>query len=145
MTRRPLPQAEYEAIYSRVPRLTVELVIAGEQGVLMTRRAFGPCAGLWHLPGGTVRYGEPLVEAVARVGLAELGVALGAGELLGAIEYPSHLAAGIDWPVGLAFRCTTPEGELLATEVRRWFASLPDEMHDEQRQFLDDQGLVARR
>ena len=145
MTSGPLPQADYEAIYARVPRLTVELVVVGELGVVLTRRAAGPCAGLWHLPGGTVRYGEPLVEAVARVGRSELDAALEAGELLGAIEYPSHLAAGIDWPVGLAFRCTGPEGGVPEDEHRRWFSTLPGEMHDEQRQFLDDQGLVARR
>jgi hypothetical protein len=49
--RGPLPQAEYEAVYARVPRLTVEVVIASEAGVLLTRRETGPCQGLWHIPG----------------------------------------------------------------------------------------------
>lgn len=72
-TPAPLPQAEYEAIYLRVPRLTVELVIISSDRVLLARRQSGPCAGLWHIPGGTVRFGEPLTDAVHRVAPQELG------------------------------------------------------------------------
>ena len=87
----PLPRDEFERIFSRVPRLTVELVIASsERGVLLALRDFGPCAGLWHLPGGTVRFGEPVVEAVRRVAQDELGLTVSVGRLLGYIEYPSH-------------------------------------------------------
>ena len=45
MERGPLPQAEYEAIYAKVPRLTVEVVIKSGDGVLLTRREAGPCQG----------------------------------------------------------------------------------------------------
>jgi ADP-ribose pyrophosphatase YjhB (NUDIX family) len=63
----PLPQQEFDWIFSRVPRLTVEVVIASpDRGVLLALREFGPCAGLWHLPGGTVRFGEPVTRPVAR-------------------------------------------------------------------------------
>ena len=103
--RGPLPQEEFDHIFSRVPRLTVELVIASDdRGVLLALRDFGPCQGLWHLPGGTVRFGEPLVEAVKRVAQDELGVAVSAGEMLGYIEYPSHYNNGLDSPAGLTFR-----------------------------------------
>jgi ADP-ribose pyrophosphatase YjhB (NUDIX family) len=120
-----------------VPRLTVELVIRDRSGVVLSRRTDGPCAGLWTLPGGTVRFGEPLVEAVGRVGLDELSLDLRAGPLLGYLEYPSHLAQGIDWPVGIAFDCELLEGPQLAeTDVLRRWSQLPEPMHDEQRRFL---------
>ena len=49
--RGPLPQEEFEWIFSRVPRLTVELVItAPRRGVLLSLREIEPCKGLWHLP-----------------------------------------------------------------------------------------------
>lgn len=142
MTRGPLPQAEFEAIFAKVPRLTVELVVEGAAGVLLTKRASGPCAGLWHLPGGTVRYGEPLTEAVARVGADELGVRVRAVEQLGYLEYPSHLAAGIDWPVGMAFSCEL-DGQLAAREDQGFFADPPQPMHDEQVAFLQGHGYLT--
>ncbi|MDQ6732038.1 MAG: NUDIX domain-containing protein [Actinomycetota bacterium] len=138
--RGPLPQAEFEAIFSRVPRLTVEVVIADPgRGVLLALRESGPCQGLWHLPGGTVRFGEPVRAAVARVADGELGLAVTAGELLGYIEYPSHYEHGLDSPVGLAFAARATSGPPTATDLRgrcEWFARLPGEIHDEQRAFL---------
>ena len=138
--REPLPQEEFEAIFSRVPRLTVEVVIATPaNGVLLTLRAIPPCEGLWHLPGGTVRFGEPAVDAVRRVAEGELGLPVIVGDLLGYIEYPSHYENGLDSPVGLAFRAEVvggaPDAAALA-ERCAWFRTLPDEMHDEQRDFL---------
>jgi ADP-ribose pyrophosphatase YjhB (NUDIX family) len=143
----PLPQAEYEAIYSRVPRLTVEVVIASAHGVLLTRRGTGPCQGLWHIPGGTVRFGEPLTDAVRRVARQELGVDVTAGRFLGYIEYPSHLARGLDWPVGLAFKTepvTLADARSLAgPDAAGWFSRLPDDMHDEQKTFLRAHQLAS--
>lgn len=141
MAADPLPQEEFEAIFARVPRLTVELVLRSDDGVLLTRRSAGPCAGLWHLPGGTVRYGEPLTEAIARVGLDELGAEVEALELLGYLEYPSHLAAGIDWPVGMAFSCEA-RSTLELAEDRGWYREVPGPMHDEQVTFLAALGAL---
>ncbi|HEY5188088.1 MAG TPA: NUDIX domain-containing protein [Solirubrobacteraceae bacterium] len=136
----PLPQAEFEAIFSRVPRLTVELLIwTEERGVLVALRESGPCRGLWHLPGGTVRFGEPLTDAVRRVAAGELGIAVEAGELLGYIEYPSHYENGLDSPVGIAFRAEPVAGPPSIEELRstcRWCTATPTNMHDEQREFL---------
>lgn len=145
MTRGPLPRSEYEAIYARVPRLTVELVAVRDGAVLLSLREDGACRGLWHLPGGTVRFGEPLPDAVARVARDELAVGGRAGELLGYIEYPSHLALGLDWPVGIAFRVGIDRDEDPAagrSQSVRWWSQLPAEMHEEQRRFLVGHGIV---
>ena len=142
---RPLPEAEYRAIFRKVPRLTVEVVICSDRGVLLARRIGGPCDGLWSLPGGTVRFAEPLVAAVHRVARDEINADVVIDELQGYIEYPSHARRGIDWPVGLAFRTHVPPGETLATVPGRvdWFRQLPDEMHDEQRAFLQAHRLAG--
>ncbi|MBV8429682.1 MAG: NUDIX domain-containing protein, partial [Solirubrobacterales bacterium] len=93
----------------------------------------------WHIPGGTVLFGEPVVEAVKRVARDELGFDVEVGELLGYIEYPSHYENGLDSPVGLAFHCMLhgsgqaggglPEGA-------DWFTRLPPALYAEQRDFL---------
>jgi 8-oxo-dGTP diphosphatase len=147
MARDALPQAEYEQIYARVPRLTVEVVVSSEDGVLLTLRKSGPCRGLWHLPGGTVRYGEPLTDAVQRVSGDELGIEVTTDELLGYIEYPSHLQRGLDWPVGIAFAAhlvTAPEHRFRPLDSHvRWFKHLPSAIHDEQKVFLKEHGLIS--
>ena len=141
-----LPQAKYEAIYAAVPRLTVEVVIVSSDGTLLTRRQGGPCAGLWHIPGGTVRFGEPLSDAVHRVAEQELGVTVSIDDLLGYIEYPSHLERGLDWPVGIAFGVhlsrTSADVFRPAADSAAWFAILPEQMHDEQKVFLKAHGLA---
>jgi ADP-ribose pyrophosphatase YjhB (NUDIX family) len=142
--RPPLPEAEYREIYAKVPRLTVEVVVPGPRGVLLTRRDSGPCAGLWHVPGGTVRFGERLVDAVRRVAASEVGLDLEAGPLLGYVEYPSHFLAGRDSPVGVAFLCPVDAGRHVAADtVHGWFRSVPEPMHTEQAEFLVDRGLLA--
>ncbi len=103
--------------------------------MVLQLRDSGPCKGLWSLPGGTVRFGEPLVDAVERVALGELGLTVRVGELLGYIEYPSHYDAGLDSPVGIAFRTHADSLETVPPGCE-WFAILPDSMHDEQRAFL---------
>jgi ADP-ribose pyrophosphatase YjhB (NUDIX family) len=135
-----LPKAEFESIFSRVPRLCVEVVIvAPDRGVLLMVRDIPPNAGAWHIPGGTVLFAEPVAEAVKRVARYELGLNVDVGELLGYIEYPSHYNNGLDSPVGLAFR-SEPVGGLSSAEQLpdgcAWFDRLPAGLYDEQREFL---------
>ncbi|HET7047281.1 MAG TPA: NUDIX domain-containing protein [Solirubrobacteraceae bacterium] len=143
-TRGPLPKDEFDSIFSRVPRITVEVVISSPQrGVLLSLRDIEPCKGMWHLPGGTVRFGEPLVEAVARVARDELGLTVDVGELLGYIEYPSHYENGLDSPVGLAFAARISD-ETQPLTTCQWFNALPDNMHDEQKDFLAARMALGR-
>ena len=134
MIGEPLPKDEFDRIFSRVPRLTVEVLVTSEdRGVLLARREVDPCRGTWNLPGGTVRFGEPLVEAVRRVAADELGIAVQVGSLVGYIEYPSHYQNGLDCPVGLVFGAQLLER---SDPAGRWFTVLPENMHDEQKRFL---------
>ena len=142
----PLPHDEFLKIFKRVPRLTVEVVACSERGVLLVRRTSGPCEGLWNLPGGTVRFAEPLTEAVHRVARDEIGVDVVIENFLGYIEYPSHARQGLDWPVGMAFSThlapASGDGPPLVPGQLEWFELLPGEMHDEQRTFLQSHGLA---
>lgn len=145
--RGPLPKKEFDAIFSRVPRLTVEVVVSSpERGVLLSLRDIEPCKGMWHLPGGTVRFGEPLVEAVTRVARDELGLSVEVGEMLGYIEYPSHYENGLDCPVGVAFAARIVDREAADTppSMCDWFQVLPHNMHDEQKDFLAERLGLGR-
>lgn len=52
----------------------------------MVRRAHDPGRGLWSLPGGKVRAGERIVDAVAREVAEETGVDVRVLDLLGVFE-----------------------------------------------------------
>jgi 8-oxo-dGTP pyrophosphatase MutT (NUDIX family) len=135
-----LPKPEYDAIYSRVPRLCVEVVIVlPGRGVLLMLRDIPPNQGAWHIPGGTVLYGERVTDAVRRVARHELGLDVQPDELLGYIEYPSHFENGLDSPVGLAFGCDLSDpdaAELTPPAGGSWFERLPGGLYAEQREFL---------
>ena len=142
----PLSESDFWEIYRRVPRLTVEVVVTDERGVLLTRRAIEPCRGMWHIPGGTVRFGERLTAAVDRVAHRELGIEVLESRMLGYIEYPSHYENGLDSPVGIVFLVTRHAGTLAVNaeaDAHGWFRRLPAEMHAEQVRFLDETGLAA--
>jgi ADP-ribose pyrophosphatase YjhB (NUDIX family) len=135
-----LPKADYDAIYSRVPRLCVEVILVEPgRGVLLSLRDIPPNQGAWHIPGGTVLFGESLADAVRRVARSELGLAVQVGELLGTIEYPSHYLNGLDSPVGLAYATTRTDGDETLDGLPdgcRFFTRLPDGLYAEQRAFL---------
>ena len=135
-----LPRAEVDAIYGRVPRLTVEVIVRSDQGIVLSKRDIEPCKGQWHIPGGTVYFGETLEAAVRRIALRELGVEVEIEKLLGYIEYPEMLAAGYKgWPVGITFVTQIKTGKLKGSdqgEAVRFFTSVPPNTLSEQAAFL---------
>ena len=144
MLSAPLPKSVFDYIFSKVPRLTVEVIVVSPRGVLLTKRQIEPCRGRWHIPGGTVRYGEPLTDAVHRVAQTKFDRNVSIKEFLGYIEYPSHYNNGLDSPVGMAFK-TELEGSIddfTLDDYRQWFTKLPDNMHDEQKHFLLEHKLI---
>ncbi len=137
----PLTDREFRDIYSRVPRLCVDLVLADSRGILLTKRHAYSYVGQWHVPGGTVLYREPLADAVVRIGRGELGMTLTPIRQLGTIEYRSEeRERGFGYSVGVVFLCRfiedpkPPPGQ---SEETGFFTVLPEPMITEQRAFLD--------
>jgi len=58
-TRRECSRRRSRRSFEKVPRLTVEVVICSERGVLPARRIGGPFDGMGNIPGRTVRFAEP--------------------------------------------------------------------------------------
>ena len=82
-----LPFEEFKKIYSRVPRLCLDLVVKNENGVLLTLRDIPPAKGLWHIPGGTMLFDENIDEAIQRIAGEELGTSVRVKKLLGYIDW----------------------------------------------------------
>jgi ADP-ribose pyrophosphatase YjhB (NUDIX family) len=74
MVTKRLSDKEFREIYSKVPRLCVDLLIRNDTGqVLLTLRRKNP-ANTWHLPGGTVFVDETLQQAAERIAKEELSM-----------------------------------------------------------------------
>jgi 8-oxo-dGTP pyrophosphatase MutT (NUDIX family) len=143
----PLKEEEFKSIYSKVPRLTVEIIVRNENGALyLTRRSIEPCKGQWHLPGGTVRFGEALLTAVRRIAMRELSIDILKTTNCGYIEYPSHYLRGLDSPVGLVFEVTDYSGNPAVNAEASdsgWFKKVPHDMHADQDVFLLEKGYLV--
>jgi 8-oxo-dGTP diphosphatase len=68
------------------PRLAVGAIAVRGDALLLVRRAKDPGRDLWSLPGGSVRLGERIEEAVAREVLEETGVEARVSHLVGIFE-----------------------------------------------------------
>lgn len=136
----PLSKQEFDAIYSKVPRLTVEVLIYDPvKGTYLTLRDIEPCKGQWHLPGGTVFFGENIMNAVKRVSKREVGIDVLSASLVGYIEYPSHYKRGTGYPVGLVFLVSKFRGQMTINHEAskgEWFTNLPRQIHPDQDHFL---------
>lgn len=140
MSRYPLTYEEFTSIYSRVPRLTVEVLINTPQGILLTLRSLASWNNLWHLPGGTVYYGETVEEAVIRIASEEIGISVTPTKLVGYLHYPSEeKERGFGWSIGLVFACDSASQIVsLGEQASRYqfFKTLPENMVVEQKVFL---------
>jgi 8-oxo-dGTP diphosphatase len=69
----------------------VACIIDEQERVLLTRRCIEPFCGQWVMPGGKVDHGEPLLEALHREVLEEVGIEVHIDKLLDVYE---HVAVG---------------------------------------------------
>ena len=86
MKYKKLSPEEFMAIYHKVPRATVDVVIKTEKGILLTKRSIPPFKGMWHIPGGTILFRESIAHAINRIVDDELGIKVKIIHPLGVIE-----------------------------------------------------------
>lgn len=72
--------------YPRQPMISVGAVILDNNNVLLVRRAAQPGRGLWAIPGGNVRLGEKLEDAVKREVEEETGLKVEVGKIIDVVE-----------------------------------------------------------
>lgn len=137
MNIRKLPLKEFKTIYSKVPRLCVDLVIRNKQGTLLTKRDIPPDLGWWHFPGGTVLIGETLKNTVQRVAKEELNTKVKIKKLLGFLEYTD--GSGLGYPISAVFIVKPLTKELAGGEQAKtigYFNTIPEKTLPEVKKFL---------
>jgi ADP-ribose pyrophosphatase YjhB (NUDIX family) len=139
-----LPLATFRNIYSKVPRLCVDLVVKNKGGVLLTFRNIPP-SGKWHLPGGTVLFGESQRQTAKRVAKEELGVKLVGMKLLGVINFdPERYKEGVGHALSVCYLASVKGEVKLDRQALRYdyFKKAPRNFFVEQRRFLIEKGLI---
>lgn len=89
-------------------RLTVDAAVMDENKICLAKRREEPFEGSWHLPGGFVRKGENLIEAVKRKAKEETGLEVDVKEPIGIYELydpRGHI-------VTIVWRCCLKAGKL---------------------------------
>lgn len=143
MSIQKLPYKEFMEIYSKVPRLTVDLFINTEKGILLSKRDIPPALGMWHLPGGTVYYEESLENAAKRIAKEEIGIEVEIEKLIGVIEYSTKHA--VVRSIGLVYSAKitggTIAGSYQAKEIL-FYKTVPENTLPEQAKFIKENSLI---
>lgn len=137
MSIKKLPLEEFQYIYSKVPRLCVDVVLKTEEGILLSKRDITPAKGMWHLPGGTVYFGETHEEAVKRVAKEEMGIEVEVVGCLGVIEYGTKYSLG--WTTAIAYLVEQTGGKFSGSyqaKELKFFKAIPDNTIPEPAEFL---------
>lgn len=138
MKVRRLPLKEFKDIYSKVPRLCVDLIIKDKQGVLLAKRDIPPDKGWWHFPGGTVLMGETLKDTAKRVALEELNTNVRIEKFLGFLEYTK--GSGLGYPIAAVFIVKPLSKKLVGGDQAKtieFFNALPEKTLPEVKRFLE--------
>ncbi|OGM29603.1 hypothetical protein A2630_01025 [Candidatus Woesebacteria bacterium RIFCSPHIGHO2_01_FULL_44_10] len=138
-----MPYKIFKEIYSKVPRLCVDLIIKTKQGIIMSKRNISPEKGKWHFPGGTVLFGEKLRQTIKRVADEETGLKLKVLKIIGAVEYQPPSVHG--HVISLAFWCEPISGQLRGSQQGKeikYFKSIPTDTIKEQVVFLEKHKIL---
>lgn len=135
--KKKLTEKEFRSIYTKVPRVTVQLIIINEKRVLLTKRSIPPFNGLWHFPGGGLLYREKIKETISRIAKKELGIKVSLQKFLG---YTEELNDGFRHNISLVFECKIvgkqkPKALEQASAVQ-FFDKIPKNIAPENKKFL---------
>jgi ADP-ribose pyrophosphatase YjhB (NUDIX family) len=134
---RPFSTSKFIQIYSKVPRLCVDLVIKGREGILLTYRKIDP-KNVWHFPGGTVYYRESLINAAKRVAKQELGLDIKIIKEIGTIDFATNKET-FSHAVSVVFLAKITSGSIILDDQASdfgFFKKIPEQMYLPHGKFL---------
>lgn len=139
-----LPYEEFKYIYSKVPRLCIDLIFKSEKGILLAQRNIDPGKGLWHFPGGTVLLGESIEDSINRISIEEIGFSISKYNLIGIIEFlpennPFFHSISIVFKVKSEIENFKPNWH---NKDIKYFKQLPDNIVSEHKKFILEKNLL---
>lgn len=142
MSLKFLTKKDYNFVFSRAPRLCVDLVVKNKQGILLGKRLIEPFKNFWHFPGGRVYFREPLSKAIQRIAMAEIGGKVKIQKLVGFMEFLREVQdKKFRHSVSLVFLVSPVKNNFKGSwqaENLEFFTSMPKKVHDIHGKFLKE-------
>lgn len=97
-----MPEKKYKK--DHIVTSVVAVIVDSDEQVLLTKRNIAPFMNLWVMPGGKIDLGEPILKALHREVMEEVGLEV---EVEGLVDVFEHLTPGVaeDHFVILYYRC----------------------------------------
>jgi len=127
----------YELIIDVLPIPSVEAIISKDNSLLFLRRQNSPAKGQWWFPGGRIRKGETLEEALYREVKEETGLEVIKSKL---INVYSRIFDGRH-DISIAYLCKCQGDKIILNNEHseyRYFKSLPKSIHPYLIQVIQD-------
>jgi len=141
-----IPKRMFEKIRKLVPLLTVDGIVFLDGKVLLVKRSIKPYRGYWCLPGGHVRFGETVEEAVTREAKEETGLDVEIERMVGIYSEFKRDPRGHS--ITIAYILKPIGGEIKHDESEasdiRYFRKLPKKMGFDHRKIITDARLIMR-
>ena len=135
-----LSDDDYDFIYSRVPRICVDLLLKNSKGeVLLTQRTIGPYLNHWHFPGGRIKFKESIEDAVKRIAKGELGLELGnIGTVRGTCQFPDEIQKEQErHSISMVHEIIISDDVTLSAQDKyKWCSEIPEPTIPPQKDFL---------
>lgn len=123
-----IPSKIYNRIVELMPIVSVEAVIVKDNALLFLKRNNEPALGQWWFPGGRIRKGEPLEEALSREIKEETGLAISDFKLINVYSrvFPQR------HDITIVYLCKYKEGEIMLNDEHSecaFFNCVPNGLH----------------
>lgn len=141
-----LSDEDYDFIYSRVPRICIDLLVKNSKGeVLLTQRTIEPYLNHWHFPGGRIKFKESIQDAVNRIAKGELGIELSnTGTVVGTCEFPNEIQKEQErHSISIVHEILLPNDvSLSAQDKYKWCSEVPVPTIPPQAEFLKKNNIL---
>ena len=132
----------YKRILDKMPIPTVDSIVVHGGKFLLLRRNNPPVKGMWWLPGGRVRRGETLEQAVKREVLEETGLECKILRQVGVINqiFPEVHTVSVYFLV----ESNSPDVKLNAEHsAYEWFSKLQENSHSYLKTMIREAGIAS--
>jgi colanic acid biosynthesis protein WcaH len=132
-----IEESLFKKIRQLLPTASVDILAVNKGKLLLMLRNSEPAKDKWFTPGGRIRYGETLEQAVLRKLLDETGLKAMRLEKKGVME---HFYSTVHY-VTVFFRVDVEDDKVVLNEEHRafrWITELEDSLHPYVKQMITD-------